>query len=250
MMYIIRSEEPEHLTNNKEAWTQPWIEHYRKIKDDNGNLKKEKKPTDSHWTNDLLRNILIGDFKNNCGYCGCSRPTPKSGTDKKRAPRGHVDHYRAKAIYPELTYEWTNYIWSCESCNLEKGEFDNPEYPLLNPCDKADCELLTYVIDTGIYCLKSNNDISIKRFENTDKMTMINANEVAIRRRNRVKILISSFESISFFIEYPNSKDYINNCIQDIINSLEDQEFFFLMKEKYQDLQIKNPAVAELIDTY
>ena len=250
MYYIIRSVEPEHLKTNKVAWTQPWIDHYHKITDSTGKLKKEKKPSDSHWTNDLLRNVLINDFKNNCGYCGCSRPTPKSATDKKRAPRGHVDHYRAKAIYPELTYEWTNYIWSCESCNVEKGEFDNPKYPLLNPCNKTDCDLLIYIIDTGIYSLNTNNNINIERFKNTDKMTMINATEITVKRRNRVKRLISSFDSICGFIQFPQMENYVKNCILDIINELEDQEFFFLIEEKYLDLRVQKPIVAELIDTY
>jgi uncharacterized protein (TIGR02646 family) len=251
--FIQRSDEPKCLKDNKSAWSKPWIDFYKKNRNNDGSLVKSKKPSDSHWTKDEVRNILITDFKNNCGYCGCSRPTPRRNGDNNTTPRGHVDHYRAKAIYPELTYEWHNYIWSCESCNVEKGEFDDPADPILNPCELEDCNKLRFIIDNGKYILDSKADLYLTRFINTDRSTMINSDEITVRRANRVKILKSLFDSIYILIDYISDEKLrviINNNVISIIDALKDPEFHFLVKREYQDLRIKKPEVAIMIDNY
>lgn len=253
MEYIKRSPEPEYLSKNKVQWTKPWVDFYRKKIDGTGKRIRDTKPSDSHWTKDKIRKILISDFKNNCGYCGCSRPTPKSAHDKQTSPRGHVDHYKAKAIYPESTYKWGNYIWSCEACNVEKGEFDDPQYPILNPCDLEDCSLLKFIVDTGEYCLHDQESIYKERFINTDQSTMLNAEEIIIRRRNRVKKLKSLFNSIFSMLKIldcPAVKTIIDDNITLINNDLEDCEFYFLIRKEYNSLRNQYPKIAVLIDAH
>lgn len=250
MEFIRRSPEPDHLGENKERWVRAWIDFYHETRNSSGELVRSSKPTDNHWTDDRIRSILISDFKNNCGYCGCARPTPRNESDRARAPRGHVDHFRAKAIYPELTYEWSNYIWSCESCNTEKGEFDDPEDPILNPCEESDCNQLSFMIDTGEYCLTEQESPCYKRFQHTDRSTMINAKEIAIKRRNRVKNLESLFESIDKFFRHNRNElfqEIIHNSIERIIAELEDKEFYFLMLRRFNELCSLYPEAASLV---
>ena len=249
MEYIQRSSAPIRLVDNQEKWTQPWFDHYLI----GPYTERPNKPNDSHWTDNDIRDVLIADFKNNCGYCGVSRPTPRRATNKPIAPRGHVDHYRAKAIYPELTYEWTNYIWSCEACNVEKGEFDDPKYPLLNPCDKTDCDQLHFVVDMGTYVIEQGSQSSQQRFEHTDKETMINACEFSIRRRNRIKSLTKSFDTVFRFSvceQLPIMRAHIQKCIEEIHNSLDDSEFHFLVQKTYLALREQYPSVAVLLDDW
>jgi uncharacterized protein (TIGR02646 family) len=35
---------------------------------------------------------------------------------------GNVDHFKPKALFPLLAYEWTNYFLACESCNTAKHD--------------------------------------------------------------------------------------------------------------------------------
>ncbi|MCJ8352264.1 hypothetical protein [Moritella sp.] len=251
MEYIKRGVEPTLLKDNKIKWTKSWVDFYEEKKDKDGGLIKDKKPNDSHWLNDKVRFALILTFKNNCGYCGCSRPTPRRETDSKISPRGHVDHYRAKAIHPRLTYEWTNYIWSCESCNTEKGEFDNPEYPILNPCDLKDCNQLEFIIDTGEYCLANNQKPYDLRFKNTDISTMLNAKEISVQRRNRVKTFKSFFNTISTLLKVGQNKlcePLINQHIRSIKDDLEDHNFYFLIQKEQKLLREKYPEVTRLLE--
>jgi uncharacterized protein (TIGR02646 family) len=251
--FIKRSAEPKYLLNNKEKWTKNWVDHYRRKRDEDGKLIKEKKPSDNHWTSDSIRGTLISDFKNNCGYCGCTRPTPNSALDKKNSPRGHVDHYRAKAIHPELTYDWSNYIWSCESCNFEKGEFDDPKDPILNPCQLEDCKQLKFIIDNGKYCLINEQGPYEIRLKNTDQLTMLNAGEITVRRRNRVKCIRSFFSTISILLTTDRTdlvESIINDSINNIKKSLEDPEFYFLLQKHYHCLRNQHPQIAQLVDNY
>jgi uncharacterized protein (TIGR02646 family) len=252
MEFIKRSDEPEHLIKNKKKWTKPWVDYYHKKRDQEGKLIREKKPSDNHWTNDKIRKFLISDFKNNCGYCGCSRPTPRSAPDEETSPRGHVDHYKAKAIHPELTYEWSNYIWSCEACNVEKGEFDDPNAPILNPCQWKDCVQLIFIIDSGKYCLHNDIDPYNLRLINTDQQTMLNSDEIAVRRRNRVKNIKNLFHNVAIILKINSelTAQIINENIDCIKKDLEDTEFYFLIQKNYQDLRKQHPNIAQLIDNY
>lgn len=45
------------------------------------------------------------------------------------APYGDVEHYRPKAHYYWLAYQWDNLLWACPSCNRHKGDSFPLEYP-------------------------------------------------------------------------------------------------------------------------
>lgn len=250
MEFINRSKAPAYLVENKARWTSPWVDFYQKTRDDDGELKRKSKPTDCHWTDDRIRNRLIRDFKNNCGYCGCSRPTPKLKNGIKKVPKGHVDHYRAKAVHPHLTYEWTNYIWSCEACNTHKGEFDSDEYPIFNPCNLDDCGQIEYIADTGEYCLLEQSDCLFERFKNTEQHTLVNSEEVSKRRCNRVKLIKKEFDSIILLmglVDDVRCQLLVDLSINTIKQELQDPEFYFLVSKTYQQLCRQHPEVAQII---
>ena len=46
---------------------------------------------------------------------------------------GEVDHFRPKSKYPELVYQWSNWIFSCHDCNLTKRE-KWPRGGYFDPC--------------------------------------------------------------------------------------------------------------------
>lgn len=46
-----------------------------------------------------------------------------------------VEHYRPKAIYPNLALTWKNFLWICGICNQAKGDRFEEGNPPLNPID-------------------------------------------------------------------------------------------------------------------
>ena len=127
MHWIDRGDSPDGLGEIREIYTPRWISHYRDGSD--------TKPTDSHWR--AFHDALGERFYYLCAYC-------EDRTD------GEVDHFRPKSRFPELVYEWSNWLFACNSCNRAKGD-KWPDSGYVNPCsDSAEEHPENYFdFDTG-----------------------------------------------------------------------------------------------------
>lgn len=51
-----------------------------------------------------------------------------------------VEHYRPKAVFPEMAMQWTNYLWGCTPCNRCKGNRFPPDTApggrIVNPAEE------------------------------------------------------------------------------------------------------------------
>ena len=258
MQFVEKGCCPEYLVKNKALWTSPWVDYY--TWDKSLGTVKPKKPSDGHWRNDLIRIPLIQFFYNSCGYCGTAIPT----SIRLDIGKGDVDHFLPKNIFPENTYEWENYIWSCKSCNQEKSAFYDNEYPLLNPCCKNDCSRLSFLKNTGQYVLndKIKNDYYWqKRLKYTEKRTMINSSDICDARKREFSLILQVFKSISENIEAQSllvlpekniAIDILNNHleydIQRLSTLVEDPpNFILLIFRLYEELLIEFPHVKNLL---
>lgn len=61
-----------------------------------------------HWNRVDVRGALYAMNGRACAYCNCLLP---------RNDRGDVEHFRPKALYWWLAYEFTNYVLACSVCN-------------------------------------------------------------------------------------------------------------------------------------
>ena len=110
MHWVDRGPEPNRLESIRVRYTPRWIEHY---KDGVGS-----RPTDSRWRD--FRGELGQRFRLQCGYC-------------ESFCRGEVDHFRPKVRFPQLVYEWSNWVFACSPCNRAKGE-KWPDDGYVDPC--------------------------------------------------------------------------------------------------------------------
>lgn len=113
MHYVQRSGEPVRLKSIRVRYTQAWIDYYK-----NG---VGSYPTDRRWRE--FTNELGECFTQCCGYC-------------ETLCKGEVDHFRPKHKYPELVYEWDNWVFSCHDCNQSKLDHW-PSCGLLDPCSPS-----------------------------------------------------------------------------------------------------------------
>lgn len=110
MHWVDRGPEPDGVSDIKERHTPKWVSYYE--------FNVGNKPQDSHWRK--FFDELYIQFYGLCGYC-------------ERECLGEVDHFRPKNKYPELVYNWNNWILACHSCNLTKGQkWSGTGY--VNPC--------------------------------------------------------------------------------------------------------------------
>ena len=55
-----------------------------------------------------------------------------------------VEHFEPKSLYPNLAFEWDNFLPACRICNEEKSDSDTRTNPIINPAIEDPEQLLTY----------------------------------------------------------------------------------------------------------
>lgn len=138
MRWVARGPEPPNLVGYRRNFTQEWVDYYSRRTGDE---------PPAHWVR--FRDELGGRFSDKCGYCErqCDLQAEHSG----RLPT--LDHFRPRSLYPLLTYEWTNWIFSCHQCNVDYKQDKWPAEGYVDPCASADAErpehFFDYDEDTG-----------------------------------------------------------------------------------------------------
>ena len=260
MQFIKRSACPQLLADNQSEWTMPWVVFYRI------GVEKvpPKLPSVAHWRKPEIRIVLINDFHNNCGFCGESIPTPlledTEAQNTERVGIGDVEHLKPKSKYPELVYEWANYLWSCKPCNFQKKEFFDKNHPFLNPCCEEDCENLEFIEDTGRYELKDTvvDDYWKQRLRNTELKTMLNADELCRKRKFKIGSLRKKFESIERFLLLLSNGINLSNIFQkqiddscaEILAIMASPDFHLLLQDSYQSFCQEYPLVKNCLRNY
>ena len=120
MRWVDRGPEPAGVAGYARQFTQGWIDHYSQ--------GRGQTPTDSYWNE--FRSLLASRNNNICWYC---ERTCDDGAESGR-PSPTVDHFKPRQIFPELTYEWSNWVFSCRRCNVENKQGKWPETGYVDPC--------------------------------------------------------------------------------------------------------------------
>ena len=109
MIRVIRTAEPTVLINNKVKWTTD----YRRAraaynrKPTKNNLRR-KNAAESKYNHRAVRTELITMCHGKCVYC-------ESHVMHVSYP--HIEHFRPKAKFPNLCFEWENFFLACSICN-------------------------------------------------------------------------------------------------------------------------------------
>ena len=119
MRWIDRGPEPENLLGYRLNCTQDWIDYFDR------NRGEEPAP---HWGR--FRSELGQRFGDKCGYC--ERLCESEQVESNRAPT--VDHFKPRSQFPELTYEWTNWVFSCRQCNVDNKQDKWFQDGYVDPC--------------------------------------------------------------------------------------------------------------------
>ena len=98
MHWIDRGPEPDGIVQIRARFTQGWVQHYRH--------RVGRRPSDTYWRDfhDDMERVFCGL----CAYC-------------EEICKGEVDHFRPKSRFPEMVYDWSNWLLACHDCNQAKG---------------------------------------------------------------------------------------------------------------------------------
>lgn len=139
MRRIDRGPEPDGVAGYARQFTPGWVAHFRR--------QTGGRPTDSYWRE--FRTLLGQYSAGVCWYCErlC---TPASPAGPLAAT---VDHFKPLRYFPELAYEWSNWIFSCRRCNVENKQGKWPDAGYVDPAaaDESDCpeRYFDYNLDSG-----------------------------------------------------------------------------------------------------
>ena len=120
MRWIDRGLEPDAVEYYARRFTQGWVRYFQN--------RVGARPTDSHWRG--FRSSLGVRSGNVCWYC--ERPCQTNTEDTGKAPT--LDHFRPLRHFPELAYEWRNWVFSCLRCN---GGYKQDNWPLSGYVDPS-----------------------------------------------------------------------------------------------------------------
>ena len=177
------------------------------------------------WLHADIRKPLKKLFLKNCGYCG---------THTDEGNDAEVDHFHptSKDETAEYVFEWTNYIWSCHSCNGRKSN----NFPFLDPCSEEDMKHIYFHAYDGKYLLfKAAPDPINAKYQLTESKSNLNSKNRPAKRKYLSRILLTVLKDISSY-----SKIYDAECA--VSGKLSDEASI-----KYHTLEDKKNFLLELI---
>ncbi len=187
MRWVDRGPEPAQVEDYRQRYTQDWVNHYRDRMGERG------PDLVGHWRD--FRGELSNRFFGKCGYCEmlCG-----GVQDTNKAPT--VDHFRPISRFPELAYEWANWLLACVRCNQRKANLW-PESGYIDPCAIPVEERPESYLDvddrTGEVIAKSGlTQAARAKAQNTIEDIGLNALDVLYFRIQRVRDLTAAIDAL------------------------------------------------------
>lgn len=187
MRWIDRGPEPPGVDGYARQFTPGWVDYFQH--------GIGGRPTDSYWRE--FRQTLGNRSTNICWYC--ERQCEPASEAGGRAST--VDHLRPLSRFPQLAYEWSNWIFSCRRCNGDNKQDKWPDAGYVDPCEPEPAErpeqYFDYDADTGELVPKSGlpSDARDKALQTIDDLGL-NKLDVRFYRLDWTRRFIADWQSL------------------------------------------------------
>ena len=114
MIHLIQRAKPQILLKNEQAWTVEYL----------GWWQNRLGPEPQRYRHSQIRSTLEAETHLKCAYCEARI---------KGIAYTHIEHKLPKKNHPKMVCVWENLTIACPKCNTNKGEYDEPNCPLLDP---------------------------------------------------------------------------------------------------------------------
>lgn len=168
MIKLSKLPEPIILSRNKARWTSDLMAYIHRGEKVPDNIKNK-------YNQDDVKATLKRETSDKCMYC--------ESYISAVAPE-HIEHYRPKDIYPELSFEWSNLGLSCPWCNIKKNDKFDEQCAFINPyIDNPEDH---FVFLGTMICHKPND----RRAQLTELELELNRPELMEARKSRIDAII------------------------------------------------------------
>ncbi len=192
MHWVDRGPEPSGLEAVSSRFTQEWVERYQ------GGEGSRPNPRWQQFHSDLS-----GVFSGLCGYC-------------EEAGKGEIDHFKPVSKFPQLVYEWSNWVFACSSCNRSKSD-KWPDDGYINPCSEDESEwperFFDFDIETRELIPKANisDERRLKALQMIDNLNLNAPHHIKLREE-RLFLIEHEMEGL---IENPEREQQFLDRITD-----------------------------------
>ncbi|GIZ08066.1 retron system putative HNH endonuclease [Flavobacterium sp. UMI-01] len=144
MIQVARIQKPEVLVQNAKNWTVEYLN--AKAIYDNSNTPENKKTfqnIEKRYNHLEVKTSLKQMFKKKCAFCE---------SHITHVDYGQIEHFKPKSKYPDLCFEWNNFLLSCSICNGKANKGDKFPLaqeggPFINPVDENPEDFLKFEFD-------------------------------------------------------------------------------------------------------
>ena len=191
MHWVDRGQEPNGLNEVRRKFTSEWVERHH--------LGVGNRPT-PRWGR--FRDELGLKFHGLCGYC--EEITP-----------GEIDHFKPLSKCPALVYEWSNWVFACNTCNSRFKKDKWPEQGFVDPCAELISERPEQFFDfdllTGQFLVKRG--LSRQRRQKAERTVKdLGLDDLAHLKRRVAKV--EMVKVIAAFMPNPELEQYIRCIVQ------------------------------------
>ncbi len=140
-----------------------------------------------HYRHQDIKEKLFASSHQKCAFC-----------EAKPAESGNieVEHFKPKSLYPELAFEWDNFLPVCRKCNDSKSNHDTGIEPIVDPsCDDPET-IFTYSF-INIIPKDDKNEIADRTIEICD----LNSERLYEARAKLLKALCSHEKQVKAWIQ-------------------------------------------------
>lgn len=232
MIKITRIEIPTVLANNATNWTNAYLQakeeqSQQNTEEDKKKTKKIVKEIEKKYNHKDVKKSLKIMFNNKCAFCE---------SYITHIDYGQIEHFKPKTKYPELCFEWTNFLLSCSVCNgkSNKGEHfptDQEGGPLINPVNEDPDDFFKFEYDdiTKQFLLLPKNE----RANTMLKIIKLNREDLAEKRTLDLSKIINLIMEI-----IQNKPEKITLLEQEF--SIKD-EYYAFINTIFERLKTSNP---------
>lgn len=136
MRWIDRGPEPGRVGTFDREFTQGWVSYFQE--------GVGSRPEDSYWRE--FRSRLGERSDGMCWYCE-RRCDPAAEVGDRAAT---LDHFRPISRFPNLAYDWSNWVFSCRRCNEDYKNSNWPENGYVDPATEDERERPEHYFDYDV----------------------------------------------------------------------------------------------------
>lgn len=188
MIYIKKDTTPPSiLVQNKNEWTKELRDNIKRYGGYENIPQEIKNSMWIHYRHKDIKEKLFASSYQKCAFC-----------EAKPAESGNieVEHFKPKSLYPDLAFDWDNFLPVCRKCNGSKSAHDTGKEPIINPCYDDPETIFTYEF-INIIPIDDKNEIADRTIEICD----LNSERLYEARAKLLKALCSHEKQVKSWLK-------------------------------------------------